>query len=226
MAKAVPFRASASADILRDMQRLLALLTFAFAIPASAQLLSGPGSPGAPPVHRPAQKPKITQGTSQMENLDPLNFLLGTWSATTVDTGTGDGGKRAGWYTFRKDLDGHAIQRRSTLDKCPVPASDACNHHDILTIFPDANALPSDHKALVFALYLDNEGHAIYYLVRSPEPNTAVFQSQGPTTVPVFRLTYRLDTSGPEPTMTGRFEMAPPGTESFHTYQQWTGTKQ
>jgi len=26
--------------------------------------------------------------------------------------------------------------------------------------------------------------------------------------------------------MTGTFEVAPPGSQEFHIYQQWTGTKQ
>jgi hypothetical protein len=227
MAKAVPFRASAGAAILSIMQRLLAMLLLACAMPASAQLLNGPGAPGAPPPHKaaPARKPKITQGTSHMETLEPLNFLLGTWSAKATENATANA-KVIGLYTFHKDLDGHAIQRSSTADTCSGPTSDDCNHHDVLTIFPDANALPSEHKAMVFALYLDNEGHAIYYMVNSPEPNTAVFQSQGPPTVPVFRLTYHLDTSGTEPTMSGKFEVAAPGTEQFHVYQQWTGTRQ
>jgi hypothetical protein len=209
------------------MQRLLSVLTLACAIPASAQLLSGPGAPGAPPPHKaaPTQKPKITQGISRMETLDPLSFLLGTWSARSVVNGSASA-TVTGLYTFRKDLDGHAIQRTSTADSCNGSAPDDCNHHDMLTIFPDANALPSEHKAMVFALYLDNEGHAIYYTVSAPGPTTAVFLSQGPPSLPTFRLTYRLDTSGPEPTMTGKFEMAASGTEQFHVYQQWIGTKQ
>ena len=160
-----------------------------------------------------------------METLDPLSFLLGTWSAKTDDTGTA-GGKVIGLYTFRKDLDGHALQRSSSSDSCTGPETYDCNHHDTLTIFPDANALPSEHKAMVFALYLDNEGHAIYYVVSSPKPNTALFLSQGPPTLPTFRLTYTLDNKGPEPIMTGKFEMAPPGSQEFHVYQQWTGIKQ
>jgi hypothetical protein len=220
---AAPLRApGASAGILERMHRTLALLTLACAIPASAQLIEGPG---APPAHKQGPPKQIAPATSKMETLDPLEFLLGTWSAKTDNVGTA-AGKVLGLYTFHKDLDGHAIQRNSTSDSCTGPASYDCNHHDILTIFADANALPSIHKAMVFALYLDNEGHAIYYAVSSPAPNTALFLSQGPPSLPTYRLTYKLDTSGPEPVMTGTFEVAPPGSQEFHIYQQWTGTKQ
>jgi hypothetical protein len=209
------------------MHRTLAVLVLACALPMSAQLLDGP--PVKPPAHKAPSpgiaKPKVAPAVSKMETLDPLSFLLGTWSAHTVVNGTAEA-KVTDLYTFHKDLDGHAIQRSSTSDTCSGPAGFDCDHHDILTIFPAANALPSEHKAMVFALYLDNEGHAIYYTVSAPGPTTALFLSQGPRSLPIFRLTYRLDTTGPEPVMNGKFEIAPPGTENFHTYLQWTGTKQ
>jgi hypothetical protein len=108
--------------------------------------------------------------TAQTTNpLTPLDFLTGTWTAATNTAGS-SGGTVLGTYTFTRDLAGHALERTGTVATCKGPQDYDCNHHDRLTIFPEAGALA--------ALYLDNEGHVIHYVVTLPDPHTAVFLSQ------------------------------------------------
>ncbi len=166
------------------------------------------------------------QSPAPANPLASLNFLLGTWSAKT-DTPSGTAGAASnGTYTFRTDLAGHAIERSSSVDTCKGPQSFDCSHHDRLTIFTDPNGLGSIHHASLFAFYLDNEGHVIYYTVSLPDPHTAIFLSQGPASAPKFRLTYHLEGTGTTAVMSGKFQFAPPGSDDFHSYLEWSGTKQ
>jgi hypothetical protein len=181
---------------------LLSLVLAAFTLPGTAQ---APAPQAADP-------------------LPPLDFLLGNWIAATGATGS-SGGQIVGTYTFSRDLGGHALQRTGTVAACKGPQDFDCNHHDQLTIFPDANALAAHHSSLL-ALYLDNEGHVIYYTISLPDPHTAVFDSQGPASAPKFRLTYHLEGTGPKAVMSGKFQFAPPGSEDYHSYLEWSGTKQ
>ena len=120
-----------------------------------------------------------------------------------------------GTYTFALDLNGHALQRNSSVDKCTGPNSFDCQHHDQLTIYATA-------AGSLEALYIDSEGHVINYTIAAPDPMTAVFTSQGPAAAPHFKLIYHLDGK----TMTGRFQGAAPGSTEFHSYLEWSGTKQ
>ena len=72
---------------------------------------------------------------------------------------------------------------------------------------------------------MDTEGHVIYYVVSTPDPQTAIFLSQGPPTAPKFRLTYHLEGTGPKAIMTGKFQIAAPGSDDFHSYLEWSGLK-
>ncbi len=161
--------------------------------------------------------------SSTPDPLDPLDFLLGTWTATTGASGS-SGGNVIGNYTFTRDLAGHALQRTGTVAACKGPQDFDCNHHDQLTIFPDANALAAHHSSLL-ALYLDNEGHVIYYTLSLTDPHTAVFNSQGPPSAPKFRLVYHLEGTGPKAVMSGKFQSAAPGSNDFHSYLEWSGTR-
>jgi hypothetical protein len=163
--------------------------------------------------------------TPATDPLAPLDFLTGTWSAVSPATAGTASAATSGTYTFRRDLNGHALDRSSSADTCSAPAAFDCAHHDRLTIFSDPNALAAHHASLL-AFYMDNEGHVIYYTVSLPDPHTAVFLSQGPASAPKFRLTYHLDTSGPKPIMSGKFQFAPPGSDDFHSYLEWSGPKQ
>lgn len=176
--------------------RLLAIVLAVTVLPLSAQ------------VHATHTEPQ--QIEEKAPPFAPLNFLMGTWSAT-VGAGTA-GAKGIGTYTFATDLDGHALARTSSTDKCSGPAGFNCQHHDQLTIYPQPNGLT--------ALYLDSEGHVIHYAVTAPDPHTAIFLSTDPG--PHFRLVYHLEGA----TMTGKFQFAPPGSTDFHSYLEWSGTRQ
>lgn len=186
--------------MLRTMIRILMFCTVVF-VTATTAIAQVPSAPAADP-------------------LMPLNFLVGTWSARTGAGGTA-GATAIGTSTFRRDLGGHALQRTGSLDHCTGPQNFDCEHHDQLTVFADAN---SPHGGGLYALYLDNEGHVIYYTVSTPDAHTAIFLSQGPTSAPHFRLSYHLEGSGPTAIMTGKFEGAAPGSTDFHPYLEWSGT--
>ena len=158
--------------------------------------------------------------------LDSLHFLLGTWSAKTTAPDGSSAAAVSGTYTFRTDLNGHAIERTSSADSCKAPTSFDCDHHDRLTIFTDPNGLSSVHRATLFAFYLDNEGHVIYYTVSTPDPHTAIFLSQSAPSTPKFRLIYHLEGDGPKAVMSGKFQYAAPGSDEYHSYLEWTGTRQ
>jgi opacity protein-like surface antigen len=152
-----------------------------------------------------------------------LDFLLGTWSANTGATRT-SGGQAMGTYTFSRDLGGHALQRTSTVANCKGPQDFDCNHNDQLTIFPDSNAQAVHHSSLL-ALFLDNEGHVIYYTLTTPDPQTVIFNSQSAPNTPKFRLIYHLEGSGPKAVMSGKFQMAAPGSDDYDSYLEWSGTR-
>lgn len=166
-----------------------------------------------------AQAPATSPPADPLASLD---FLLGTWTAKTTATAGSAGAQVVGTYTFRRDLAGHALTRSSSEDTCKGPKDFDCSHHDQLTIFstPD-NALPS-------ALYLDSEGHVIHYTITTPDSHTAIFLSQTAPSqhAPVFRLIYHLEGDGPKAIMSGKFQMAAPGSDDFHSYLEWSGTRQ
>lgn len=156
--------------------------------------------------------------------LAPLDFLIGTWSAKTDTAASSASAQASGTYTFRRDLNGHALARSSASDNCKGPANFDCAHHDQLTIFSDPNAMTL-HKASLLALYLDSEGHVIYYTVSTPDAHTAIFNSQSLPSLPKFRLIYHLEGDGPKAIMRGKFQMASPGSGDFHSYLEWSGAK-
>jgi hypothetical protein len=188
------------------MRRLLTTLALAAAI-VGVSLAQAPTSP--PPT----------------DPLAPLDFLLGTWAAKTNAPAGTAGAQATGTYTFRRDLAGHALTRTSSADTCKGPKDFDCTHSDQLTIFSDTHGL-AVHNASLFALYLDSEGHVIYYTITTPDPHTAIFLSQSPSGAPHFRLIYHLEGEGPKAIMTGKFQMAAPGSDDFHSYLEWSGPRQ
>lgn len=168
-----------------------------------------------------AQQPSPPPG----DPLGPLDFLLGTWSAKTDTAASSAGAQGAGNYTFHRDLNGHALVRSSTYENCKGPATFNCTHRDQLTIFADPNAM-AVHKSSLLALYLDTEGHVIYYTISTPDPHTAIFNSQSAPSSPKFRLIYHLEGDGPKAIMSGKFQMATPGSDDFRSYLEWSGPKQ
>jgi len=167
---------------------------------------------------------QTTIPTPSADPLSPLDFLLGTWSAKTDTAASSAGAEGTGAYTFRRDLNGHALVRSSSADACKGPANFNCNHHDQLIIFADPNAMAM-HKSSLLALYLDTEGHVIYYTISTPDAHTAVFNSQSLPSLPKFRLIYHLEGDGPKAIMSGKFQTAAPGSDDFHSYLEWSGAR-
>ena len=151
---------------------------------------------------------------AQTSPLNALNFLQGTWSANTNTNGSA-GATVIGTYTFARDLNGYALQRTGSLDKCTGPKNFDCQHHDQLTIY-------ADPTGALAALYIDSEGYIIQYSISTPDATTAIFTSQGPAAAPHFKLIYHFDGK----VMTGKFQGAAPGSTDFHSYLEWSGTKQ
>jgi hypothetical protein len=109
--------------------------------------------------------------------------------------GSGD----IGSYTFEPDLKDHVIVRHSTNGE----------HGDLLYIYSETPETP------LKAIYFDSEGHVIHYVVTNPSPTTVVFVSD------MYRLTYELKSG----TMSGRFQVKPPGQGDFRSYLEWSGSK-
>ena len=132
----------------------------------------------------------------------PLRFLVGEW----VGEGGGLPGQSSGAASFRFELDGKVLMRRSHADMAPTKDRPASRHEDLLTLFCEGGVLK--------AHYLDNEGHVIRYRV-AEVPGGVAFTSE-PAPGPRFRLSYLKKAEG---LVSVRFEIAPPAKpEAFSVY--------
>jgi hypothetical protein len=154
-------------------------------------------------------------GAQTAPALDPfkaLAFLEQNWEANTNGSG---GIKSAGTYTFRPELNGHVLARRSISDAaCKGPATFDCEHNDILYVYQEQPGQP------LKAIYFDNEGHVIHYNVSTPTATKVEFLSEA-SQGPQFRLTYELV----GPLMTGKFQSRMPGQTEWKSYLEWSGMK-
>ncbi len=143
-----------------------------------------------------------------------LAFLQGTWEAKA----TGNAGIAAtGTYTFRTELGNHILARHSTSSaaECKGPADFDCDHSDLLYVYQDGTDQP------LKAIYFDNEGQVIHYVVSTPDARTAVFLSDSSQPGPQFRLVYELKGA----VMWGRFQIRAPGQSEWKSYLEWSGSK-
>ena len=139
--------------------------------------------------------------------LDALRFLVGTWQGE----GSGQPGRGSGAASFKLDLDGRVLVRRSHSDYPTAGGKPAVVHDDLMFIY----ATPG--RVGLEAMYFDNEGHVIKYAAEvSPDGRRVVFLSEAEPAMPTFRLTYaRVG----EDVMDVVFEIAPPGAPgSFKPY--------
>lgn len=123
----------------------------------------------------------------------PLEFLLGDWIGVAGEKDTQIGAGQ-GAFSFHLDLDKKIIVRRNNASY-----TSGATHDDLLVIYVEGGTR---------AIYFDSEGHVIHYNVTSPEPNRAVFESDGD---PRYRLTYWLD----QGSLNGKFEIGD------KTYMSW-----
>lgn len=136
----------------------------------------------------------------------PYKFLVGAWSAE----GHGEPGEGKGGFTFRIELQGKILERRSRVDFPATPKRPAFSHEDLLVIYRDAKTTPD--RALYFdrrAIYFDSEGFVIHYTASfSLDGKTLTFLSDLDPEAPRQRLTY---VQNPDGSLSVKFEIAPPG---------------
>lgn len=141
-----------------------------------------------------------------VKSTDPwerLSFLIGEWE------GVGSGGvigEGTGGATFTCDLDKNILVRKNWAKYPPKPGEKSgISHEDLMIIYPSPGEPP------FHAIYFDNEGHVINYLVSFPGKTGAVnFETDSSQKGPRFRLEYEVN---PDKSMRVDFLMAPPGGE-------------
>ena len=144
---------------------------------------------------------------------DGLRFLVGTWEAKT--TGGNAQASGTGTYSFRLELKEHVLARRAGYEACKGPEDFNCEHGDLLYVYPEGP------DAALKAIYFDNEGHVIHFVVSAPKPRSVVMVSDPAAPGPQFRLTYELDGD----VMAGKFEIKMPGKDDIGSYLKWKGRR-
>lgn len=137
------------------------------------------------------------------EDWGPLQFLVGHWTGE----GSGQPGAGTGGFSFLPDLQGRILVRKNFAEYPPADGKPAFRHDDLMVVYRDQSSQP------LRAVYFDNEGHVIRYLVK-PGAGSAVFESESAAGEPRYRLTYTDAGSGK---LKLRFEIAPAG-KPFSTY--------
>jgi hypothetical protein len=147
--------------------------------------------------------PLLAQAPAPKADLfEPVRFLAGDWAGEP----DGKPGSPSGAASFRFELDGRVLVRRSHADYPAANGRPAAHHEDLLTVFTEGGQLK--------AFYVDNEGHVIRYLATAVPQGVAFTSEAAPG--PRFRLTYL---RGAADTVAIRFEIAPPNApEAFKTY--------
>jgi len=133
------------------------------------------------------------------------NYLIGEW----VGEGNGQPGKGSGSFSLSFDLDGKILVRKNHAEYPETKEKEAFVHTDLMFIYPDN----SDNISK--AIYFDNEGHIINYLITYAE-NSITLTSEAIPNGPRFRFTYIMIDND---TINVKFEIAQPNnTEAFKTY--------
>ncbi len=150
----------------------------------------------------------LAQQAAKPANWDAWQFLLGEWEGA----GSGTPGQGAGGFTFSLDLQKRILVRRNRADYPATDKQTAFSHEDLMVVYQEAGA-PAR------AVYFDNEGHVINYIVEfSPDQNSIIFLSEAKPAEPRYRLTY---SKAAQKSVTIKFEVASPGKpQEFKTYIQ------
>lgn len=131
------------------------------------------------------------------------SWLIGDW----VGEGSGTPGQGTGWFSLHSSLGGKILLRKNHSEYPAAKEKREIVHDDIMIIYLDDSNQPSK------AIYFDNEGHTINYMISYPGTGI-VFTSTKVQDAPIYRLTYApLDTDA----INVKFEMSKDG-EKFLTY--------
>jgi hypothetical protein len=141
---------------------------------------------------------------------DKLSWLAGEWKGD----GSGEPGNGSGTFSFTFDLEKNIMVRKSHSEYASDGTKTLTVHEDLMIIYsiPGGNQLK--------AIYFDNEGHIINYLV-SANDKKVTFISEKQENIPEFRLSYTL--LDPD-VVNVKFEMAPDGV-NFRTYIEGNSRK-
>jgi len=149
-----------------------------------------------------------TSVAGQTDPWNKLQFLLGNWtgSAGEKDARIGAG---QGDFSFEPQLNQKIILRKNH-----AAYDSGVRHDDLMILYLDT---PNDTPR---AIYFDTEGHVIRYNLTFPAPEKVMFESDRTQPGPKYRLTYWMDHGS----LSGKFEIAPPGAD-YKTYISWTSTR-
>jgi len=126
------------------------------------------------------------------------NFILGDW----VGGGSGKPGEGTGSFTFNKDLRDNILVRKNHTVFPAKNGKPETIHDDLLIIYLDNSGTLSK------AIYFDNEGHVINYVVSFNQADKSiVLTSELQKDMPRFRLTYK---AMDDNSLNIGFEIAPP----------------
>jgi hypothetical protein len=143
-----------------------------------------------------------------------FDFLLGEWKWT----GGGQPGQGGGVSTFRPDLEGTVLVRKTHLDYPATKERAAFAHDDLLYIYHE----PADNS--LRAIFFDGGGHVIRYRVTlAPDGNSVEFLSEAAPAGTTCRMSYVR--TGPD-SVIEKFEIAPAGKPAdFATYVQFNAKR-
>ena len=155
-----------------------------------------------------AQQPR---STNEWKDFD---YLLGEWTWV----GGGQPGQGKGVSTFRPELDGTVLVRKTHLDYPATKERAAFAHDDLLYVYHD----PQDNS--LRAIFFDGEGHVIRYAITvASGGNSVEFLSDAAPAGTRCRMTYAR--AGAD-SVTETFEIAPPGKPNdFATYVEFTAKR-
>ncbi len=140
-----------------------------------------------------------------------FEWLAGSWSGQGGGT---PGQASGGGFSFTFDLQRQVLVRKSFAEYPATKERPAFRHDDLTIVYADPQTRAKR------AVYFDNEGHVIHYIVSADAARkTVVFLSEAVPGNPSFRLTYL--STGPD-NMKLSFDIAPPGKTEFKPYVEAT----
>lgn len=141
---------------------------------------------------------------------DKWSWLMGEWKGE----GSGQTGQGGGTFSFTYDLDKNIIVRKSHSEYPATVNKPEIIHDDLMIIYPD------NKQESARAIYFDNEGHVINYLISFAD-SSIILESCKEGNTPVFRLTYlQLEND----MVNTKFEMSQDG-HKFMTYVEGKSKK-